>query len=135
MTNPGGAILILAEPDYGGRIDFPEDLSILGEWQQAALRQQGAEPQMGRQIASVLHQAGLQEIEVGVIGAQWTSRPSEIELRSEWEMISSDLEYLNLRGEQVQYVDSLKQSDINAWESGMRTLFVPTFYGLGRVPG
>ena len=134
VTNPGGAILVLAEPDYGGRIDFPEELTILGEWQQGALRQQGAEPLIGRQLAALLHQADLQEIEVGVIGAQWTSPPSESELRSEWEVIRSDLEYLSLNSEQVQLSESLKQSDLNAWASGERTLFVPTFYALGWVP-
>lgn len=134
VTNPGGAILVLAEPDYGGRIDFPEELTILGEWQQAALRQQGAEPLIGRQLAGLLHQADLQKIEVGVIGAQWISPPSESELRSEWEVIRSDLEYLSLNSEQVQLAESLKQSDLNAWASGERTLFVPTFYALGWVP-
>ena len=134
MTNPGGAILVLAEPDYGGRIDFPEELTILGEWQQAALRQQGAEPLIGRQLAALLHQADLQKIEVGVIGAQGISPPSESELRSEWEVIRSDLEYLSLNSEQVQLAESLKQSDLNAWASGERTLFVPTFYALGWVP-
>ena len=44
VTRPGGAVLALAEPDYGGRIDFPEELTILGQWQRAALRQQGADP-------------------------------------------------------------------------------------------
>ena len=32
VTRPGGAVLALAEPDYGGRVDYPEELAILGKW-------------------------------------------------------------------------------------------------------
>ena len=135
VTKPGGAILILAEPDYGGRIDFPEELTIIGEWQQAALHRQGADPLIGRQLAALLHQSGLQKIEVGVIGAQWSSPPSEIELASEWEVIRSDLEYLDANSELLHSSKELSRSDSDAWTSGARTLFVPTFFGLGWVPG
>ncbi len=135
VTKPGGAILILAEPDYGGRIDFPEELTIIGEWQQAALHRQGADPLIGRQLAALLHQSGLQKIEVGVIGAQWSSPPSEIELASEWEVIRSDLEYLDANSELLHLSKELSRSDSEAWTSGARTLFVPTFFGLGWVPG
>lgn len=135
VTVPGGAILFLAEPDYGGRIDFPEEFSILGEWQEAALRRQGADPQIGRRLASLLHQAGLQNAEVGVIGAQWQSPPTKEELVSEWEVIQSDLEYLNLESRLEQVAQSLEEADYNAWSKGERTLFVPTFYALGWVPG
>jgi SAM-dependent methyltransferase len=30
VTRPGGGVLCLAEPDYGGRIEYPESLSALG---------------------------------------------------------------------------------------------------------
>ena len=135
VTVPGGTILFLAEPDYGGRIDFPEKFTTLGEWQQAALRLQGADPQIGRQLADLLNQAGLQNSQVGVIGAQWHSPPSKEELASEWEIIRSDLEFLNLTSEKVCLADSLERADLKAWSTGARTLYVPTFYALGWVPG
>ena len=37
VSKPGGVILALAEPDYGGRIDYPETLEKLGELQAEAL--------------------------------------------------------------------------------------------------
>lgn len=135
VTVPGGAILFLAEPDYGGRIDYPEELTILGKWQQAALRRQGANPLIGRRLAALLHQAGLNNAEVGVIGAQWNSPPTEEELTSEWEIIRSDLEFIDLDSNLEVLSEKLKQADLEAWLSGARTLFVPTFYALGRVPG
>jgi hypothetical protein len=134
VTVPGGAVLFMAEPDYGGRIDFPEEFTILSEWQQAALHRQGADPQIGRRLAALLHLAGLQNVEVGVIGAQWNSPPTKEEMASEWEVIRSDLEYLNLESNQVYLAESLEQADFKAWSSGARTLYVPTFYALGWAP-
>ncbi len=33
VTRPHGFVLALAEPDYGGRIDYPSELSTIGNWQ------------------------------------------------------------------------------------------------------
>ena len=32
VTRPGGHVLILAEPDYTHRIDFPDELEYLGKF-------------------------------------------------------------------------------------------------------
>jgi len=130
VTAPGGAVFVLAEPDYGGRIDYPLELEQLGIWQQEALKSQGAEPNLGRQLASILKKAGLQNIEVGVLGEQWNGKLENDEWESEWVVLLSDLQnYVPLeRLEQLQNIDA------NAWKRGDRILYVPTFYGWGRVP-
>jgi ubiquinone/menaquinone biosynthesis C-methylase UbiE len=38
VTHPNGFVLALAEPDYGGRIDYPAELSQIGSWQIDALK-------------------------------------------------------------------------------------------------
>jgi SAM-dependent methyltransferase len=53
IVRPGGAVLALAEPDYGGRIDYPEEFSELGLWQEQALRRQGADTRLGRRLSIV----------------------------------------------------------------------------------
>jgi SAM-dependent methyltransferase len=133
VTQPGGSILAIAEPDYGGRIDHPSMFSILGEWQTSALRHQGADPNMGRKLSGIFHQAGLGEIEVGVIGAQWVGQPSKQDLSSEWEIIRSDLESLNISSEVMHTSEELREHELIALESGDRILYVPTFYACGRV--
>lgn len=133
ITHPGGIILAMAEPDYGGRIDHPAKFSILSDWQTSALRHQGADPHMGRQLSGIFHQAGLIEIEVGVIGAQWIGQPSEKDLSSEWEIIQSDLESLNISSEVFRTSEELRKHELIALESGDRILYVPTFYACGRV--
>ena len=133
VTKPGGSVLAFAEPDYGGRIDYPEPLSILNEWQIEALKNQGANPFMGRKLKALFHQAGIEEIEVGVIGAQWTGDINQEELDSEWEIIRADIETLNNKSEAAKTSDEIRKIDLAAWALGERILFVPTFYALGRV--
>ena len=130
VTTPGSAVFVLAEPDYGGRIDYPLELEQLGNLQHEALKSQGAEPNLGRQLASILNNAGLQNIEVGILGGQWKGKPDKDEWESEWMVLLSDLQnYVPLeRLEQLQKIDSA------AWERGERILYIPTFYGWGRVP-
>lgn len=131
VTRPGGALMVLAEPDYGGRIDYPPELAPLGKLQADSLRAQGAEPEMGRRLAGLLSGLGLENVETGVIGAQWSNHPLPVEIESEWRVIQSDL-WDKLPQEQL---DRLQEMDAEAWAGGIRVLFVPTFYAWGRVPG
>lgn len=89
---PGGSVIALAEPDYGGRIDYPQELVQLAGWQEASLRRQRADPRIGRQLGELFSSAGLQDIEVGVLGGQWKDPPPPDEWKSEWSVIRSDLE-------------------------------------------
>jgi ubiquinone/menaquinone biosynthesis C-methylase UbiE len=133
VTQPGGAVLALAEPDYGGRIDFPPELSVLGDWQQAALRQQGADPLIGRRLRSIFQQAGLADVESGVLGGQWSGFPSPEEQEIEWRVLEADIHRYssNIKASDVTRLQRLEQL---AWDQGERVLFVPTFYAWGRVP-
>jgi SAM-dependent methyltransferase len=137
LLRPEGALLVLAEPDYGGRIDHPQPLSILGAWQRQSLESQGADPLMGRKIPGLLVQAGLEQVESGVIGAQWSGAPSPDDLRVEWEVLEHDL--LRKQDEVLQDIkqklDQLRDWEIRAWQTGERVLFVPTFYAWGKAPG
>lgn len=130
VTRPGGAVLALAEPDYGGRIDYPPELASLGEWQQAALSRQGANPHLGRGLSSIFHQAGLKSIVSGVLGSQWSGAPSDVEIESEWLVLRADLEDTVPHDK----LEKLYQLDLTAWQRGERILFVPTFYAWGLVP-
>ena len=129
VTRPGGALLVLAEPDYGGRIDFPEELAELGRLQAESLRQQGAEPQMGRRIMGLMAGLGLESLEVGVLGAQWGNLAASEVVTSEWNMLHHDLAG-QLSEAQLAH---LRQLDEEAWSRGSRVLYVPTFYAWGRV--
>jgi len=129
VVKSGGWVVALAEPDYGGRIDYPDPLAALGWKQAAALRAQGADTSAGRKLASWLAQAGLKEIQVGLLGGQWGISPSEEERESEYEMIQADLSGSTSPVEMAK----LLNLDAAAWRKGERILYVPTFYGWGKV--
>jgi len=129
-VRPGGAVLALAEPDYGGRLDYPPELAILGAGQRAALRRQGAQPELGRRLKALFLEAGLELVEAGILGAQWQFQPEPEEFASEWAVLRADLQRTLPEAE----LEWLQELDAAAWGRGERVLFVPTFYAWGRVP-
>jgi len=130
VTRPGGVVLALAEPDYGGRIDYPPELAVLGDLQSQSLRRQGANPEAGRMLRHWLTSAGLSDVHSGVLGAQWASRSSQEERELEWDVLQSDMRALLDAGE----LERVRDSYLRAWAQGTGVLFVPTFYAWGKVP-
>ena len=135
VTRSGGSVIAIAEPDYGGRIDYPEALDQIGDWQTHSLQRQGADPHLGRKLIQLFDQAGLTEIEVGVIGGRWTTDLSPVNYESEWKVIEADLETLDLSSSEKTLIHRIKKQDAAAWLEGSRVLYVPVFYAWGRVPG
>lgn len=127
VTRSGGWVLALAEPDYAHRLDRPFFLVPLGRWQRRALRQRGADPDLGSRLGSLFWQAGLLIVEEGLI-QPWGGQ--EATDRQEWAILENDLvDFLPawlLRG----------MRSLEAWacRRGKRRLFVPTHFALGRVP-
>lgn len=129
VVKDGGAILALAEPDYGGRIDYPESLEGLGNWQEAALRRQGAEPRLGRRLGSLFTQAGLTKVETGILGAQWQINDIRQASSHEWKVLQHDL----VDWVSPEELNDLYEIDRTARQAGERILYVPTFYAVGFV--
>ncbi len=129
VTRKGGVVLALAEPDFKARIDYPQSLEKLGLLQADALRGQGADPVMGRQLSVLFHQAGLINVQTGLLGGEWSKPPSTMECRSEWAVLKNDLAGTIPDIE----LKELIQLDSEAWHKGERVLFVPTFYAIGYV--
>jgi SAM-dependent methyltransferase len=127
VTRPGGAILVCAEPDYGGRIDYP-DLP-LGRWQIEALRREGADPCLGRKLRGLFVLPGVRQVEVGLIPGLWEPATLRAEFDAEWLLWERSL---------ADYVPPpelarVKAADLEAIESGERLVFMPVFYALARV--
>ena len=133
VTRWGGFVLLLAEPDYGGRIDHPQELDPLGKYQTAALRRQRADPEIGRRLTGLLSRAGLKDVQGGVLGGGWAGAPSTADWEIEWQVLRDDLDQLNGEGRiNRAKLDVLQNIDRKAWQDGERVLFVPTFYAWGK---
>jgi ubiquinone/menaquinone biosynthesis C-methylase UbiE len=130
VTKTDGWILALAEPDYGGRIDYPSKFDEIGKLQIQALIDQGADPMIGRRLKELFSQAGLIDVQVGVLSGEWKGSPTLEEFDSEWRTIATDL-HQKIPHEAI---EEYRRADHEAWRSGSRILFIPTFYAIGRVP-
>ncbi|HZU86827.1 MAG TPA: class I SAM-dependent methyltransferase [Anaerolineaceae bacterium] len=134
VTRPGGWVLALAEPDYGGRVDYPAELADLGKLQTQALRAQGADPEIGRRLPALLLQAGLKEVRSGVVGGEWQHPGAPAPQEDHTSELESDVLAHDLRdrispAEMARY----RAIEASARQSGERLLFVPTFYAYGVV--
>jgi SAM-dependent methyltransferase len=127
-TRKGGYVCILAEPDYGGRIDYPPAFERIGQLQMESLRDQGADAAIGRKLPALLAQTGLVNPQVTLIGGHWSGPPDFDGWSSEWHVLEEDLRERLPAAE----LHALRQQDASAWERGERLLYVPTFYAWGR---
>jgi SAM-dependent methyltransferase len=129
VTKSGGTVAALAEPDYGGRIDFPDSLNELGQWQAFALGSQGANPNVGRRLMAEFIAAGLDAVESGLMGGQWKASYDKNAFDQEWKIIESDLSVMVSPAR----LSALRRMDEVAHRKGERILFVPTFYTFGKT--
>ena len=91
VTRPGGSLLALAEPDYSSRQDEPRGLQPLGKWQADGLRRMGADPTLGKQLATLFHEAGIPLVECGEMQAAVSSPLSPADRKLEWAVLEEDL--------------------------------------------
>ncbi len=129
VTKDGGYLVCFAEPDYGGRLDFPPEFNSLKDHQISGLINAGADPRMGRKLKSLFHITGLGDIQYGVYEGRWSSNPSPREVKSEWQMLENDLRGLISSAE----LEELKKHDLASRKKGSRIIYVPTFYAWGKV--
>jgi hypothetical protein len=127
ITRAGGAVLVCAEPDYGGRIDYP-DLP-LGGWQIAALRREGADPCLGRRLRELFTLPEVRQVDLGVMPGLWDLATLRAESEAEWALWERSLAGLVSPGELAR----IRATDLAAIESGSRLAFMPVFYALVRV--
>jgi len=125
VTRSGGSVLVCAEPDYGGRLDWPE--LPVREWQVSSLRRQGADPLIGRSLRRLLIEAGL-EPEVGVMASVWDVESIRTQFEAEWAMLWHDT-----RGTvDATTFEAARARARAAIEAGTRLVFMPTFFAYAR---
>jgi SAM-dependent methyltransferase len=129
VVKPGGWVVALAEPDYGGRIDYPPELEPLGKAQSQALQGQCADVSIGRKLKSLFVDCGLAKIQSGIISAEWGQNFGQADFDLEWSVLKKDLMW-KISPEEL---DSYFKIDLEASKQSRRVLFVPIFYAFGQV--
>jgi hypothetical protein len=137
IARNNSSILVLAEPDYSGRLDYPDELIRLGTAQTDSLINQGANPFIGRLLGGLFRSAGIALMEMGIMGGQWHPVQYEELKDDEWKMISYDQKFLPEQAGSASItqieVNNLRKIHEEALRTGERVLFVPTFYAWGKV--
>ncbi|MGB9668829.1 MAG: class I SAM-dependent methyltransferase [Anaerolineales bacterium] len=127
VMKQNGVVIALAEPDYKARIDFPDELQKIGEIQNLALAQSGADLAMGRKLKALFATSGLKNIKGGIFGQEWSTELPLEEFNFEWNYLEIDLfPYLNQSD-----IDQLKRLDYQARQENQRLLYIPTFWAIG----
>lgn len=126
VVRGGGVVLATTEPDYGGRIDYPEEIA-LGPLMEESLRLEGAHPRIGRRLKALFSSAGLQA-QSGVIASMWDERQLAEEFDAEWGFVFETLSNVAERAELERY----QEKERVALKEGSRVVFMPNFWALGR---
>ena len=118
-----GYVIALAEPDYGGWLEYPE--YGLGEGHIESLNKEGADPYMGRKIQTLFESAGLQT-KISIIAQVWDKQNLLKNIEEEWERV---FEAGLISYEDFKVKVKLEKETI---EKNQRMIFMPVFTAFGK---
>lgn len=131
VLRPGGKLLASLEPDYGGKIHWPENKKVDKIFSGLAIKEKGGDPHIGRKLRSLFVGAGL-ETKVGIGNNRI------------WDCEEDKSYYLHARDFYVKALKNsgLKDEEIDKWEyeylksldEGIQLNFFPQFYAIGIKP-
>jgi SAM-dependent methyltransferase len=128
VVREGGVVLATTEPDYGGRIDYPEEIGLRSLMEES-VRRDGGHPRIGRRLKALFSSAGL-EVQTGVIPSLWDDRQLAEEFEAEWDFTFRTLGNVADEAQLRMYRDEARI----ALREGARLVFMPNFWALGRKP-
>jgi SAM-dependent methyltransferase len=120
-------VVCLAEPDYGGRVDQPAELTELTRYLAVEIKEFGGDPFVGRKLRSFFNENGV-KAEIGVHQGVWSIDMLRNQSGQEWGNIERAAE---------RHVDGAPlRTGKTVWEEALRTgdlfQFNPVFYAFGR---
>ena len=131
VTKPGGIVLASLEPDYGGKLYWPENPKIDPIFAGKAIIDKGGDPHIGRKLRLLFVRAGL----ITKIG---------IGNNRIWSCQEDKAYYFHARDFYVKALKNagLSQDEIDKWEydylksldEGVQLNFFPQFYAIGKKP-
>ncbi|MBN2346470.1 MAG: class I SAM-dependent methyltransferase [Candidatus Aminicenantes bacterium] len=123
-----GVLLLLAEPDYGGRIDHPAELDFLKEIFVGHIAEEGGDPFIGRRLPGLLRQSGFQA-EVGLAsGLNLGARLCGEDWEREWRF------WRDLAGFSEATLRRILRLEKRAASRNERLVLFPVFYGVAAAP-
>jgi len=131
VVKSGGKVLASLEPDYGGKLHWPENPKIDPVFGGRAIKERGGDPHIGRKLRLIFVRAGL-ETKVGIGNNRI------------WSCEEDKAYYLHARDFYVKTLKNagLSEKEIDNWEydylksldEGVQLNFFPQFYAIGKKP-
>lgn len=120
-------VLCLAEPDFGARIDYPEDLASLTQLIIQGMKDDGGDPFIGRKLRTIFSKCGL-KAEIGVHPGVWDLDRLYAETADEWRWIDMTVSVSGKKGD----LSGLRIAWNDALRKGSLFQFNPYFYALAK---
>lgn len=131
VVKPDGGVLASLEPDYGGKLHWPENPKIDPIFAGKAIKEKGGDPHVGRKLRYLFVKAGL-VTKVGIGNTRI------------WGCEEDKAYYLHARDFYVKALKDagLTEKEIDSWEyeylksldEGVQLNFFPQFYAMGKKP-
>jgi len=128
VTKYGGKVLASLEPDYGGKIHWPENPKIDPLFSGEAIRKKQGDPHIGRKLRALFISAGL-DTKVGI----GNSRIWSCEEDKEYYLHARDFYIKVLRdaGLTEEEIDRWEYEYLKSLDEGIQLNFFPQFYAIG----
>jgi len=123
VCKPGGYIVALAEPDYGGWVEHPD--FGLGAKHIATIKKHGADPYMGRKLLSIFESANL-NTKLSVVAHIWNQERLKEQIAEEWKLV---LEAEEITEEEYKEILEKENQTI---DENLRMIFLPIFSAIGQ---
>jgi hypothetical protein len=131
ITKPGGCVLATIEPDYGGKLHYPENSKVDPLFAGEAIRKKGGDPHIGRKLRALFTKAGL----VTKIGIG-NNRIWNCEEDKQYYLHSRDFYIKVLREANLpqDVIDQWEYEYLRSLDEGIQLNFFPQFYAIGYKP-
>jgi ubiquinone/menaquinone biosynthesis C-methylase UbiE len=131
VVKPKGKVLASLEPDYGGKIHWPEHQKVDPLFAGEAIRKKGGDPHIGRKLRALFVTAGL-ETTIGIGNSRiWSCEEDKhyyLHSRDFYIKVLKDAHFSEKEIDQWEY-EYLKSLD-----EGTQLNFFPQFYAIGIKP-
>jgi ubiquinone/menaquinone biosynthesis C-methylase UbiE len=131
VTKPGGKVLASLEPDYGGKIHWPENKRVDMLFSGEAIRKKSGDPHIGRKLRQLFTQAHLNTT-VGI----GNNRIWSCEEDKKYYLHARDFYIKVLRdaGFTQKEIDTWEYEYLKSLDDGIQLNFFPQFYAIGVKP-
>jgi len=131
VTKSNGKVLASLEPDYGGKIHWPENPKIDPLFAGEAIKKKGGDPHIGRKLRKLFVSAGL-ETRIGI----GNSRIWSCEEDKQYYLHSRDfyIKVMKDAGLSEKEIDNWEFEYLKSLDEGTQLNFFPQFYAIGIKP-